>query len=143
MLRATPGAEPALAQVYAAALVGGRAADFAVVDEAAFGIEVSARLGIKLWLFGGGVVFEGRRGHGAAPSSGSLKSAPGYLGPFPLFERTDNRDHEKLCNDFKRRAALLLRSSDKADRSAHRCAASIQRARLAGGDGPMSGHSMR
>jgi hypothetical protein len=61
-----------------------------------------------LWLFGGGAVFEGRRGHGAAPSSGSLKSAPGYLGPFPLFGRTYDRDHEKFSNEFKRRAALFF-----------------------------------
>ena len=69
--------------------------------------------------------------------------AGGCHGAPRRFKRTSDRDHKKLSKDFKDRAAPFFRCSVRWDRSAHWCAASMQRERFAVGDGPMSGHCTR
>src|SRR5215469_6188806 len=52
-------------------------------------------------------------------------------------------DHQKLFNDFRRRATLVFRSSVRAWRSAHSRAAALARVRFVRSERPMSGHSIR
>ena len=52
-------------------------------------------------------------------------------------------DHQKLFNDFKRRAADNFRSSVTVFCSAHSRAAALHRVKLAMSESPMSGQAMR
>jgi hypothetical protein len=61
----------------------------------------------------------------------------------PPFRRTGEADRQKKFNDFKRRATHKLRCSAMKHRSAQAAAASMQRARFAGGEKPVSGQAMR